>query len=158
MTVNTDHLNALGASARTNEDAYQHEGPDAALLETFEIPKRGSLARGALVEKIVSPEFTSLCPLTGQPDFATIEVWYRPADRCIESKSYKLYLGSYRNHGSFHEEVVSNILHDLVTACDPLYMVVVGRFTPRGGIPFEPRAEYSAQGHDETLLQVKALG
>jgi len=80
------------------------------------------------------PEFTSLCPRTGQPDFATIRITYTPADSCVELKSLKLYLWSYRNQGAFHEEVVNRILDDLVGACGPRRMKVVGDFLVRGGI------------------------
>jgi 7-cyano-7-deazaguanine reductase len=80
------------------------------------------------------PEFTCLCPKTGQPDFATIRIVYTPRDLCIELKSLKLYLWSYRNEGAFHEEVTNRILDDLVAACRPLRMQVVGDFLVRGGI------------------------
>ena len=80
------------------------------------------------------PEFTCLCPRTGQPDFATIRIVYAPADSCVELKSLKLYLWSYRNQGAFHEEVVNRILDDLVGACGPRRMKVVGDFLVRGGI------------------------
>ena len=80
------------------------------------------------------PEFTCLCPKTGQPDFATIRIVYIPDRRCIELKSLKLYLWSYRNEGAFHEKVTNQILEDLVKACRPRYMKVVGDFYVRGGI------------------------
>ena len=80
------------------------------------------------------PEFTCLCPRTGQPDFATIRIVYTPAASCVELKSLKLYLWSYRNQGAFHEEVVNRILDDLVEACRPRRMKVVGDFLVRGGI------------------------
>ena len=80
------------------------------------------------------PEFTCLCPRTGQPDFATIKISYTPAEQCVELKSLKLYLWSFRNQGAFHEEVVNRILDDLVAACEPRRMQVVGDFLIRGGI------------------------
>lgn len=80
------------------------------------------------------PEFTSLCPVTGQPDFAQLEIHYIPGDRCVETKSLKFYLASFRNHPSFNEEVVNRILDDLVAACEPRRMTVTGSFGSRGGI------------------------
>ncbi len=87
-------------------------------------------------------EFTCLCPVTGQPDFATIKVAYVPDQKIVESKSYKLYLWSYRNEGVFHEHVVNTILDDLVKALDPHYIRVVGEFNIRGGIAITVSAEY----------------
>src|SRR5262249_55785539 len=89
------------------------------------------------------PEFTTLCPITGQPDFATIVIDYRPHKLCVESKSLKLYLARFRQSPEFHESCVNRIANDLITLLDPLYIKVEGRFTPRGGIPFWPAAEYS---------------
>lgn len=89
------------------------------------------------------PEFTCLCPRTGQPDFATIRVRYVPDARCVELKSLKLYLWSYRNEGAHHEAVTNQILDDLVKACDPRRMTVVGDFTVRGGIHTVVTASYS---------------
>lgn len=80
------------------------------------------------------PEFTCLCPKTGQPDFATIDLTYIPDKLCIELKSLKLYLWSYRDEGAFHEKVINQILDDLVKACRPRYMQVSGEFNVRGGI------------------------
>ena len=90
------------------------------------------------------PEFTCLCPKTGQPDFAEIEILYTPDRKCIELKSLKLYLWSYRNEGAFHEAVTNKILDDLVAACQPRWMQVVGDFNVRGGIHTTVRVEYSA--------------
>jgi 7-cyano-7-deazaguanine reductase len=86
------------------------------------------------------PEFTCLCPRTGQPDFATIRIRYVPAALCIELKSLKIYLWSYRNEGAFHEAVVNRILDDLSQACKPRFMEVVGDFFVRGGIHTVVRA------------------
>lgn len=80
------------------------------------------------------PEFTCLCPLTGQPDFATMKILYVPARFCMELKSLKLYLSSYRQEGAFHEKVTNQILNDLVEACHPKKMTVIGDFHVRGGI------------------------
>lgn len=90
------------------------------------------------------PEFTCLCPKTGQPDFAEIEILYTPDRKCIELKSLKLYMWSYRDEGAFHEAVTNKILDDLVAACQPRWMQVVGDFNVRGGIHTTVRVEYSA--------------
>jgi 7-cyano-7-deazaguanine reductase len=92
----------------------------------------------------VAPEFTSVCPKTGQPDYATIEVAYVADRLCIELKSLKLYFQSYRNVGVFYEDVVNRILDDLVAACRPRRMTVTGRFTPRGGMHSVVTADYVA--------------
>ena len=88
------------------------------------------------------PEFTSLCPKTGQPDFATIVINYIPGPRLVESKSLKLYLFSFRNHGDFHEDCVNIIMKDLKKLMQPKYIEVKGNFTPRGGISILPFANY----------------
>ena len=92
------------------------------------------------------PEFTTLCPKTGQPDFATIVISYIPRERMVESKSLKLYLFSFRNHGDFHEDCVNVIMKDLVKLMDPKYIEVIGLFTPRGGISIYPYANYGRPG------------
>ena len=92
------------------------------------------------------PEFTSLCPITGQPDFAEIKILYIPGERMVESKSLKLYLFSFRNHGDFHEDCVNTIMKDLVKLMQPKYIEVVGIFTPRGGISIYPYANYGRPG------------
>ena len=92
------------------------------------------------------PEFTALCPITGQPDFAEIRIAYVPDGKLVESKSLKLYLFSFRNHGSFHEDCVNVILHDLVELLAPKYMEVKGFFLPRGGISIYPYANYAQPG------------
>lgn len=93
------------------------------------------------------PEFTSLCPKTGQPDFAKIVISYIPRERMVESKSLKLYLFSFRNHGDFHEDCVNIIMKDLVKLMDPKYIEVTGIFTPRGGISIYPFANYADADH-----------
>lgn len=91
------------------------------------------------------PEFTSICPVTGQPDFGTIRIRYVPDQQCIELKSLKLYLWSYRQEGAFHEAVTNNILDDLVAACAPRQMTVVGDFNVRGGITTVVTAEFARE-------------
>ena len=92
------------------------------------------------------PEFTSLCPITGQPDFAEIRISYIPDRRMVESKSLKLYLFSFRNHGDFHEDCVNTIMKDLIKLMEPKYIEVLGLFTPRGGISIHPYANYGRPG------------
>lgn len=92
--------------------------------------------------KFNCPEFTSLCPMTGQPDFATIYISYVPGDKLVESKSLKLYLFSFRNHGDFHEDCVNIIMKDLIKLLEPKYIEVWGCFTPRGGISIDPYCNY----------------
>lgn len=93
--------------------------------------------------KIVAPEFTTLCPVTKQPDFATIYINYVPNEYIVESKSLKVYLFSFRNIGMFHEDVVDRVLKDLVNLLDPLYIEVIGAFNARGGIAITPFANYA---------------
>ena len=92
------------------------------------------------------PEFTTLCPITGQPDFAEIKILYIPGERMVESKSLKLYLFSFRNHGDFHEDCVNTIMKDLVKLMEPKYIEVYGLFLPRGGISIYPYANYGRPG------------
>ena len=91
------------------------------------------------------PEFTSLCPKTGQPDFARITIRYIPDKYLVESKSLKLYLFSFRNHGDFHEDCINIIMKDLVQLLNPKYLEVAGIFTPRGGIAIYPFANYAQE-------------
>jgi 7-cyano-7-deazaguanine reductase len=99
-------------------------------LETFDNPYPGR----DYVIRHVAPEFTSVCPKTGQPDFGTIEIEYVADKRCVELKSLKFYLQGFRNEGVFYEDVVNRILDDLVAALAPRRMKVIGSFTPRGGM------------------------
>ncbi|MCW1734474.1 preQ(1) synthase [Seramator thermalis] len=92
------------------------------------------------------PEFTALCPITGQPDFATIRIDYIPDAKMVESKSLKLYLFSFRNHGAFHEDCVNIIMKDLIHLMDPKYIEVTGIFSPRGGISIYPYTNYGRKG------------
>ena len=96
--------------------------------------------------KFNCPEFTSLCPITGQPDFATIYISYVPGPRMVESKSLKLYLFSFRNHGDFHEDCMNIIMKDLIKLMDPKYIEVWGKFTPRGGLSIDPYCNYGKPG------------
>ena len=94
--------------------------------------------------EITCPEFTAVCPKTGQPDFGTIVIDYEPAASCLELKSLKLYLFGFRDRGIFYEHAINTILDDLVAACQPRRMVVIGQFTPRGGISSRITARYEA--------------
>lgn len=96
--------------------------------------------------KFNCPEFTSLCPITGQPDFATITISYVPDIKMVESKSLKLYLFSFRNHGDFHEDCINIIMEDLIKVMNPKYIEVWGKFTPRGGISIDPYCNYGRPG------------
>ncbi len=136
-----ENLKSLGMSKTT----YRYDKPDATILEAFNSPFASPDMNPAGVVgtiHIECPEFTSLCPITGQPDFAKIVIDYQPDALCVESKSLKLYLGSFRMHGEFHEACVNRICNDLVKLLSPKWLTVRGEFTPRGGIPFWPTAEY----------------
>jgi 7-cyano-7-deazaguanine reductase len=124
---------------RRNENDYP-ESPELAKLETFanRYPDRDYWVR------FNCPEFTARCPVTNQPDFGTITIRYVPGDCCIESKALKLYLFSYRNFNTFHEDSVNRILDDIVATCSPRKAVVEGEFNPRGGISIHVRAAYHA--------------
>ncbi len=113
-------------------------GYSPAVLESFENKHSGN----DYFVKFNCPEFTSLCPITGQPDFAAIYISYIPDIKMVESKSLKLYLFSFRNHGAFHEDCVNQIMKDLIALMDPRYIEVWGKFTPRGGISIDPYCNY----------------
>ena len=115
---------------------------DPSILETFE---NQNVELDTWV-KFNCPEFTSLCPITNQPDFATIYISYIPNVKMVESKSLKLYLFSFRNHGGFHEDCVARIMKDLRTLMDPRYIEVYGKFTPRGGISIDPYVNWGQAG------------
>lgn len=133
-------ITLLGA----NKTKYPTEY-DPSILETF-VNKHPD---NEYLVTFTCPEFTSLCPITGQPDFAKIIINYIPRTKMVESKSLKLYLFSYRNHGDFHEDCVNTIMKDLVRLMDPRYLEVIGRFTPRGGISIVPFANYADAEHEE---------
>ncbi len=97
------------------------------------------------------PEFTSLCPKTGQPDFGHIVINYIPGEKMVESKSLKLYLFSFRNHGDFHEDCINIIMKDLIALMQPRYIEVLGMFTPRGGISIRPYAQWADADHQSLL-------
>lgn len=103
------------------------------------------------------PEFTSLCPITGQPDFAMIHINYLPDVMMVESKALKLYLFSFRNHGAFHEDCVNIIMKDLIKLMQPKYIEVVGIFTPRGGISIYPYCNYGREGTEYELMAKERL-
>jgi len=109
------------------------ESPDAAVLETVPNPHPGLL----YVVHFTCPEFTSLCPVTGQPDFAHLVIDYVPEETILESKSLKLYLGAFRNHGAFHEECTVAIARRLVGTLAPRWLRIGGYWYPRGGIPID---------------------
>ncbi len=129
---NKHNLSLLGASK-----TILPANPDEARLENFPNPEP---KRDYLI-KFDCPEFTALCPITSQPDFARIVIEYIPDKLCIESKSLKLYLGSFRNCGTFHEAVVNRILDDIYRACKPRWIKVSGYFNTRGGIAITVVAE-----------------
>lgn len=127
-------VNLLG----NNDTKYLYDY-DPSVLETFENKHEDN----DYMVTFTCPEFTSLCPKTGQPDFAEIIINYIPGERMVESKSLKLYLFSFRNHGDFHEDCINIIMKDLVNLMKPKYIEVKGNFTPRGGIAILPFANYA---------------
>lgn len=130
----TSKLRSLGSGSTE----YRYNEPSIDILETF--PNR-TPDRDYTVELTFS-EFTSLCPKTGQPDFATIIIRYVPDLHCVESKSLKLYFFSFRNYGSFMESIVNKIRDDLIFICQPRFLEVVGAFAPRGGIEIQVKSIY----------------
>lgn len=137
MNEQTKDLTLLGNQNVTYSQDYCPE-----VLETFE----NKHPDNDYFVKFNCPEFTSLCPITGQPDFATIYISYVPNIRMVESKSLKLYLFSFRNHGDFHEDCVNIIMKDLIRLMDPKYIEVWGKFLPRGGISIDPYCNYGKPG------------
>jgi 7-cyano-7-deazaguanine reductase len=128
------------ALVNENEVMSSEEAPSASQLETF--PNQHD-HRDYTIE-IVCPEFTSVCPKTGQPDFGTMVFTYVPDKLCVELKSLKLYLQRFRNQGIFYENVVNRLLDDFVGACRPRHCKVVGTFTPRGGLTTTVTCVYEA--------------
>lgn len=112
------------------------------VLEAFpnEFPERDYFV------KFNCPEFTTMCPVTNQPDFATVYISYIPDQKMVESKSLKLYLFSFRNHGGFHEDSMNTIMDDLIKLLEPRYIEVWGKFLPRGGISIDPYCNYGKPG------------
>lgn len=128
----------MGNAPRGPESAVSAAGGQHPSLETFPNPSPGRDYEIA----IRCPEFTSVCPRTGQPDFGEIRIAYVPGESCIELKSLKFYLVGFRNRGIFYEAVTNRILDDLVAACHPRRMTVVGDFSARGGITTQVTADY----------------
>ncbi len=131
-----NNLKSLGQETKYHFD-YQPE-----LLEAFDNKHPGN----EYFVKFNCPEFTSLCPITGQPDFATVYLSYIPDKKLVESKSLKLYLFSFRNHGAFHEDCMNIIMNDLVALLQPKYIEVWGKFLPRGGLSIDPFCNYGKPG------------
>ena len=144
----TDKLRSLGSGHTDYPTDY-----DPGLLEAFDNAHPGR----DYVVTLDCPEFTSLCPKTGQPDFGRIVISYIPRQRMVESKSLKLYLFSFRNHGDFHEDCVNIIMNDLIKLMDPLYIEVTGHFRPRGGIAIIPFANHAADAAHEPLATARRL-
>ena len=141
---------ALGSEKTTYSQNY-----DPSLLEAFKNKNPGKVAWTSFV----CTEFTSLCPKTGQPDFAKIFINYIAGNDMVESKSLKLYLFSFRNHGDFHEDCVQKICDDLVKLMKPKYIEVVGEFTPRGGIAIFPYVSYAnSEKEFQDLYRSRLLG
>ncbi|MCH5173863.1 MAG: NADPH-dependent 7-cyano-7-deazaguanine reductase QueF [Bacteroidales bacterium] len=148
-TRKDEGLKALGRKTEYKQ-TYSPE-----VLETFENRHR----ENDYWVRFNCPEFTSLCPITGQPDFAEIRISYIPDVRMVESKSLKLYLFSFRNHGAFHEDCVNIIMKDLIALTEPKYIEVTGLFTPRGGISIHPYANWGRPGtHYEEMAQQRLEG
>lgn len=133
-----------GVSHLGNQDVRYDYDYNPEVLERFENRHQDN----DYFVKFNCPEFTSLCPITGQPDFATIYISYVPNIFMVESKSLKLYLFSFRNHGDFHEDCMNKIMKDLIKLMDPKYIEVWGKFTPRGGISIDPFCNYGKEGTD----------
>ncbi|GAB4176039.1 MAG: preQ(1) synthase [Thalassobaculales bacterium] len=127
MTTDVSGLTQLGRPAEAPAS------PEAAVLETVPNPHPGT----TYLVRFAAPEFTSLCPLTGQPDFAHLVIDYVPAERLVESKSLKLFLGAFRNHGAFHEDCTVGIGKRLVEVLAPVWLRIGGYWYPRGGIPID---------------------
>lgn len=137
--------------------ATRYDGtPDDTPLETFK-----KKTKYTQVIEFRCPEFTTLCPITSQPDFGNITIQYIADEDCVESKSLKLYLFSFRQCGNFHEDVVNRIMSDIVDATNPLAIRVVGDFGARGGISIHPVSSYAREGHEHLLghiLNFASLG
>jgi 7-cyano-7-deazaguanine reductase len=111
--------------------------PNVLTLDTFPNPMMEYPESSVTIES-ERDEFTCLCPVTGQPDFGKIRIVYTPNEKCVESKSLKLYLQSYRNQKAFHEAVIARIASDFIEAVDPAELEITGYFSPRGGLSFQP--------------------
>ena len=140
-----------GVSLLGSQNTHYQYDYDPSVLETF-INKHQD---NDYMVTFACPEFTSLCPKTGQPDFAEIIINYIPDKRMVESKSLKLYLFSFRNHGDFHEDCTNIIMKDLIKLMDPKYIEVKGNFLPRGGISILPFANYAKPGSGYECMVTK---
>jgi 7-cyano-7-deazaguanine reductase len=127
MTENYENLTNLGQASPLPAS------PDVAVLETVPNPHRDT----DYLIRFTAPEFTALCPVTGQPDFAHIVIDYAPDETIVESKSLKLFLASFRNHGAFHEDCTLTIAKRMVEAAEPKWLRIGGYWYPRGGIPID---------------------
>ncbi|MBR6284381.1 MAG: NADPH-dependent 7-cyano-7-deazaguanine reductase QueF [Muribaculaceae bacterium] len=138
-----------GVTLLGNQGTHYEFGYKPELLETFvnKHPERDYLVT------LNCPEFTTLCPKTGQPDFGHLIIRYLPRERMVESKSLKLYLFSFRNHGDFHEDCVNIIMNDLIALMDPKYIEVSGKFRPRGGISIIPFANHGDAEHQDLVRE-----
>ena len=134
-----------GVTLLGNQGTVYHDNYNPSVLETFE----NKHPENEYVVTFDCPEFTTLCPKTGQPDFGHIYISYIPRQRMVESKSLKLYLFSFRNHGDFHEDCVNIIMKDLTALMDTRYIEVRGEFMPRGGISTHPFANYGDAEHSD---------
>ena len=132
-----ENLTKLGSGHTEYKTEY-----DPSLLEFFS----NKHPENDYFVKFNCPEFTALCPITGQPDFASIYISYVPDEKLVESKSLKLYLFSFRNHGCFHEDTVNLIMKDLIRLLEPKYIEVLGKFLPRGGLSIDPYCNYGKPG------------
>ena len=132
MTTDTSNPQGLGLT-QLGQHIAQPERPEDARLERVPNPHPGTL----YLARFTAPEFTSLCPVTGQPDFAHLVIDYAPGDWLIESKSLKLYLTSFRNHGAFHEDCTVGIGKRIVETAAPAWLRIAGFWYPRGGIPID---------------------
>ena len=125
--MNDEHLTQLGRQTAA------FASPEEAVLERAPNPHKGTL----YLARFTAPEFTSLCPVTGQPDFAHLVIDYAPGEWLVESKSLKLFLGSFRNHGAFHEHCTVEVAKRIVAAVEPQWLRIGGYWFPRGGIPID---------------------
>ncbi|MDX2084104.1 MAG: preQ(1) synthase [Candidatus Melainabacteria bacterium] len=143
MTATSSLTDALTSTTETAPfpaiDVWENRHPDRRFLITIDVP-----------------EFTSVCPKTGLPDFGTLTIRYIPRETCIELKAFKYYLLAYRNHGIFYENVVNKVMEDIVTACNPHFVEVCGDFSARGGIRTQVRLRHVAPG-SEALAQAQSL-
>ena len=142
------NLNSLGK--KTN---YVYDKPAPEILETFNNQHPDNL----YVVNLICNEFTSLCPVTGQPDWAKFHIRYVPSKLCVESKSLKLYLLSFRNHGEFHEDVTNRIAKDLFKLMEPKYIQVYGEFNARGGIEIHPFVELWGEVSEKIKTEIREM-